>query len=308
MDEEEVAMSSPISNAAEEEAGASGASDSSNHQGNAPSAASTNQQATQTSHAFVTMDDILAIENEVTITSDSGSEDEGESEEDEADGEEEQSDEEDGEQHGADGDEEGEDEDEDEQVEESTNQPPASPTAHLHPNPTRLSFPVPPPPIGESGRGFADSGADRDVVYDVLGEVSDHMRYPLVVEVVPRPGEEGAFIPVMEEDLLTSEEYWGPFDEDSGMETESNTGDDPARVRFPVPHLGQDLVWGWWPTEDGRLLKGYGRVVNIWINVVKAFVFETDLEELARQHAQQLSDIDEVPEDDQQLDGKDNDQ
>lgn len=296
-------MSSPVSNAAEEEAGASGASDSSNHEEDTTSAASTNQQATQTSHAFVTIDDILAIENEVAITSDSGSEDEGESEEGEADGEEEQSDEEDGEQHGAD-----EDEDEDEQVEESTNQPPASPTAHLHPNPTRLSFPVPPPPIGDYGRGFADSGADRDVVYDVLGEVSDHMRYPLVVEVVPRPAEEGAFIPVMEEDLLTSEEYWGPFDEDSGLETESNTGDDRARVRFPVPCLGQELVWGWWPTEDGRLLKGYGRVVNIWINVVKAFVFETDLEAMARQQAQQLSDIDEVSEDDQQLDQEEDDQ
>lgn len=251
-------MSSPLSNIAEEEAGPSGASASLNNEGNTSSAGSANQQGTQTSHVFVTMDDILAVENEVAVTS--GSDSDSDSDPD-------FEDEQDNEEYGEDG------ADGAEQVEEPTPQAPASPTAHLHPNPTFLFFPKPPlPDIGYPGRGLADVWGG--VIYDCLGEVSDHMRYPLVVEVVPHEGDEDSFNPVLEEDLLTSEDYWGPFDEDSGLSEESNSGDDnTARVRFPVPYLGQEYVWGWWARADGRLFKGYGRAVNIWLNVVKTFVF-----------------------------------
>lgn len=283
-------MSSPLSNIPEEEAGPSGASATLN-EGNTSSAGSANQQGTQTSHVFVTMDDILAIENEVAVTSGSDSDSDSD-----PDSEDEQDNEEQGED-GADG---------AEQVEEPTPQAPASPTAHLHPNPTFLSFPKPPlPDIGETGRGLAESS--DCVVYDVLGEVSDHMRYPLVVEVVPHEGDESSFTFVVEDDLLTSEEYWGPFDEDSGLETESNSGDDnTARVRFPVPHLGQEYVWGWWARADGRLFKGYGRVVNIWLNVVKVLVFEYALHLMTAEEVRRLSGIAEVPEE-QQLDTQEED-
>lgn len=279
-------MSSPISNT-QEEAGPSEASAPLSDEEDTPSAGSANQEATQDSNSFVTIDDILAIENEVAITS--GSEEEH-SEEGQADEEQNEDNHSEDDEEQADAEEE-EDEDEDEQVEESTTE-----------SPSRLSFPLPLPLIGETGRGFADAGQVRDIVYDAVGEVSDYMRFPLVVEVVPHAGEEGAFIPVIEEDLLTSEEYWGPHDEDSGLEAESNSGDEP-RERFPVPSVGQELVWGWWATDDGRLMKGYGRVVNTWVNVVKAFVFEFALEHLlGEEDDQQLSDIDELPEDSQEED------
>ncbi|OJI99407.1 hypothetical protein ASPVEDRAFT_26226 [Aspergillus versicolor CBS 583.65] len=274
-------MSSPLSNTPEE-AAPSEASAPLNDE-DTSSAGSANQDATQDSNSFVTVDDILAIENEVAITSGSEEEHSEEGQADEEQNEDEHSEDEE--------EDEEEEEDEDEQVEESTTE-----------SPSRLSFPLPLPLIGETGRGFADAGQDRDIVYDVVGEVSDYMQFPLVVEVVPHAGEEGTFIPVLEEDLLTSEEYWGPHDGDSGLEAESNSGDEP-RERFPVPSVGQELVWGWWATSDGRLMKGYGRVVNTWVNVVKAFVFAFALEHLfGEEDDQQLSDIDELPEGSQEED------
>ncbi|KAL4912246.1 hypothetical protein BDW62DRAFT_206671 [Aspergillus aurantiobrunneus] len=115
-----------------------------------------------------------------------------------------------------------------------------------------LIFPSPPPAIGtENVYGFADSASG--IAYHTLGEVREHLHFPLIVQVRPNRGEARSFEPVTLDDLQIAEDhYFG--------------GDGP----FPRPG---DLAPGWWATR-GRLMWGTGRVVRVFQDVRAAWVEE----------------------------------